>query len=405
MIVEIHGAGFHNRGAELMQLAVVDALRRRLESFEPALDAAPARVKDLLGLPIIRIVPPRGTLGAGFRRRFLRQKLLPALFRSGLEVPGITTIANCEALLDISGFLHTDYWQDVTRTRNFSTLTRFYSVRSRPVVLLPQAFGPFTNPPLRTAFRRLMPTCTLIFARDPQSMHYIEELSPIRDNLRLAPDITLCFPPAPTPPHPFETSYVCIIPSARLLDVGAPMWADHYYDYILGAASLILQQGIPVRLLEHESSGGDRAIIHRLESDLHSPLLTTVLGAAALDLKRIIWDARFVIGSRYHSLAAAFSGSVPSIGLGWCHKYDGLYDDFHCSELLFSSTAPFDDFERLIMRLLDNSHNANYRATIAQQMAVITRDSEEMWDSVAKILSRGVQKPSNPIRKLISLID
>lgn len=44
-----------------------------------------------------------------------------------------------------------------------------------------------------------------------------------------------------------------------------------------------------------------------------------------LELKYIISKCDFFIGARYHSLISALSSAVPSIGLSWNYKYDGLF--------------------------------------------------------------------------------
>ena len=44
----------------------------------------------------------------------------------------------------------------------------------------------------------------------------------------------------------------------------------------------------------------------------------------AAQLKSIIANADFLVGSRYHSLIAALSHRVPAVAIGWSHKYAQL---------------------------------------------------------------------------------
>ena len=49
---------------------------------------------------------------------------------------------------------------------------------------------------------------------------------------------------------------------------------------------------------------------------------------SAHELKAIIGNAYVALGSRFHFLVAALSSGVPSIALGWSHKYHELFSEF-----------------------------------------------------------------------------
>src|SRR5690625_5772419 len=48
-------------------------------------------------------------------------------------------------------------------------------------------------------------------------------------------------------------------------------------------------------------------------------------------LKGIISKAKYIVGSRYHSIISSLSQNVPAIGTSWSHKYEELYKEYDIS--------------------------------------------------------------------------
>ena len=75
MLIEIHGAGFQNKGAELMLRTVVSELKQRLPRCELAIDPSYGSFGARCELGLRQIFPLRTHVGTpGFSRRFRRQK-------------------------------------------------------------------------------------------------------------------------------------------------------------------------------------------------------------------------------------------------------------------------------------------------------------------------------------------
>ena len=55
---------------------------------------------------------------------------------------------------------------------------------------------------------------------------------------------------------------------------------------------------------------------------------------SARAFKSIIGHAYMAIGSRYHFLIASLSSGVPSMALGWSHKYKELFDEFGLADFV-----------------------------------------------------------------------
>ena len=186
MIVEIHGAGFDNKGAELMLRATESELRTRLEKFVPTIDPLYGAYELRSKLGLRQIIPPRSHVGTrGFSKRFQKQRWFaalkgPGLFRRLLNVPidlyGAVDISRVKGFVDISGFAYTDQW-GTQPIIDLAALTKYFRRNNCAVILLPQALGPFERPESQSAFSEALDCADLVFARDKRSWEYATSLS------------------------------------------------------------------------------------------------------------------------------------------------------------------------------------------------------------------------------------
>jgi len=398
MIVEIHGAGFQNKGAELMLHTVVSELRRRLPQFVPAIDPTYGPYDLRCGLILHQIFPPRSHVGSkGFSKRFRRQKLFASLaggklMRRMLGVSlssyGCVGLSSIEGLIDIAGFAYTDQWGSQP-TQDLASLTTYYRVKGKPVILLPQAFGPFQRDETRSAFRKILDNATLVFARDQQSYEYILELSTEPGKIMKAPDVTLFYPDASLEERTGdeEGSHVCVIPNVRILDQGKQAWGDKYVSRLLQISKEFVRLGLYVQVVVHDASGQDLKLAQHICEEVSSPAVTLTQEEDPVALKQLIAGSLMVVGSRYHSLVAAFSRHVPAIALGWSHKYDMLFRDFGCEKYVLSPDTPIETVLRYIRELTDRDTNVSHRHQIARHLQEMYIVNQRMWALVTEALT------------------
>jgi len=398
MIVEIHGAGFQNKGAELMLNTTAYELRQRLPNVELAIDPSYGSYNSRCGLSLHQILPPRSHVGTpGFSKRFLKQKLFAYMgggeLLSILGMPsslyGGVKLSDIKGFVDISGFAYTDEWGG-RPIRDLAALTSYYKAKNVPIILLPQAFGPFRMTETRANFRKVMSNATLVFARDRQSYDYAHELSSDGANLSVAPDITLFFPHASpvSIKDSISPSYACVVPNIRMFDKGGKVWSEKYYSYLLSVIKELLLRGLQVRIVVHDSSGEDLKISQRLCEESNSVDVVLVQEEDPVMLKRIIAQSFLVVGSRYHSLVAALSQSVPALAIGWSHKYDMLFQEFGLKEFVFSSPeTPVAEVLRRLNELSVPDTNAAYRAQIASRLQEMSLVNMKMWSLVVATLT------------------
>lgn len=123
---------------------------------------------------------PISLVGARHSRRyhrpesFLNMRLSAAL--GGRYNGGVARINAADLVLDISGG---DSFSDIYGAHRFRTVTwpkRLTLLRGRPLVLLPQTFGPYRSPRIRAEAAAVVRASAMAWARDPDSYAALAEL-------------------------------------------------------------------------------------------------------------------------------------------------------------------------------------------------------------------------------------
>ena len=405
MSIEIFGGGFGNKGAELMLRTVTHRLREvdpdtRL-AVEPTADADYQR-RAALGLAHIH---PSPTLMPGWSYRFLFRS---ALLRAAVLAPtrwclpanaerrlGLVPRGHCDAMLDISGYAFGDGFSHL-KAKYAADRSRSYARRGRPVVYLPQMFGPFKKPAVRDAFRRCCEDATLIYARERPSYEAVRELIGDDPRLRIAPDLTIFSPkPAGLAFERPESRYACIVPNERMQDQGRAEWGDTYLGRLEEAAVAMHANNVRPVLVVHSGDRGDERMAQELHATIEQRLGAGTIGRFThpdpFVLKAFIGGARFLIGSRFHSIVAALSSGVPGLALGWAHKYEALVGDFSVPELQHRGSDAPADLATQVEMLCDDDSNERLRGTIEDARERMRGDAETMWCDVFAALGRSAR--------------
>jgi colanic acid/amylovoran biosynthesis protein len=395
MILEIHGAGFKNKGAELMLRTVTSELSARLPQFVPAIDPAYGRYEQRATLGLRQILPRRTHVGSlRFSWHFRHQRLVSALpgnfaFRllSGAETAdyGCVTLSKIQGFIDIAGFAYTSLWGNKP-TQDLAQLISYFRKRQIPIILLPQAFGPFETPEIRAAMQEVLQSASLIYARDAESFAYLQELSPTSKNINQAPDITLFYPRKKLQNTKKRSRIVGIVPNARMLDQGKELWGSNYYEILVAIISSLIRHEISVEILVHDASGQDEKVAKEIQNRIDTAQLPIYTASDPLIVKKRIGEYRLIIGSRYHSLVAALSTMVPAIALGWAHKYQLLMEEFNLGEYLLQPDTPAQEAAGMVEHLLQEDVNEHYRTQISRKLKQLYMTNQEMWDRVIDVL-------------------
>ena len=377
-MIEARPGSFINKGGELMMRAIVTEFREDADLVvEPWI--APYRDRARLGLYQklrVRRLGPAADLPAAILPDSLRRHF------------GIVPESAIDAVLDASGFRYTDDDRYGARSaRELAANTARWRRRRMPVVLLPQALGPFRSASVREPFLRALDGISLAFARDPESEAYLRELAPGDERIRRAPDFTI--PLQGRVPHDLPAlvgagPFAAIVPNDRMLERTSPEVAARYVTFLETVIREVVSIGLRPVLVLHETSR-DAPFAERLRPVMGADARVVAMGDPIV-LKGVLGVATIVVSSRYHALISAMSQGVPVVATGWSHKYATLLDAFGCGEQLIDPRAEVDLVRARLQVACDGPARAAMVATLQDRTAAQAEEVRSMWRAIRMLL-------------------
>jgi colanic acid/amylovoran biosynthesis protein len=315
----IRGGGFVNKGAETMVKTVKNEMSKRLPDAKFFIEVTPSMEKFVESQGFIPIIENTNA----------RYSIL-------------------DGIIDVSGFALGDEW-GVKNSQFYQYHNSIFESFGKPIVFLPQAWGPFTNKSIRKFSASAINLSDCAYARDKRSYFYINELEGIdRNKIKLAPDIAFHFEGASKEQAinilkengliSTEKNMVGIMPNMQVyLRTNGKGHENKYVKMLIDLARYFLKtQNFTVVLIPHQVQPSKNSEISddRVLCDLIKVSLGNIPDVVALTdyysaeiLKAIIGNMNLVIGSRYHGIIAALSQMIPTLVLGWSHKYFELLSD------------------------------------------------------------------------------
>ncbi|SEW28521.1 Polysaccharide pyruvyl transferase family protein WcaK [Cognatiyoonia koreensis] len=364
-VIEIAGVWLPNKGAELMAHATIAALRKRLPDAQfRSPQQGPDAMRAEIGMPAMpqnrgqlwRLVP-----FAGERLAFRAKR------------PEITHV------IDISGFAYGDHWGAKKARRRVGAYLR----AGYPTYVMPQAFGPFTDPTLADEMRFILPRLGMVAARDAVSLDHLQKLNAGVDIPKM-PDITLGLDISARDVTKPAGPYGCVVVNAQLMKAGA-LDEDGINALFGGVITAMKNASVTPVVVLHEPRA-DAALSQTL-ADAHGVQMIALDDAR--DIKAFIAGSTCTVTARFHGLANALSTGVPAFAVSWSHKYKELLSDFGCADAIFDGDT--DAFLSTLRHFLnDDAAQAQRRAALQAKVAQIKPQLETWWDTLAdKIQASG----------------
>lgn len=372
------GANFINKGAEAMAKTVQQKLRQnnpdarcfivvteaqapvaKAQGFEPLFEPAPGTAGKLI------------KKGTGLIQRRLLGKATPFADITPLKAMQ-QALPDLAMGIDISGFAYHD-GRGFQQPLETIKAIEFCRSKGAPYVVMPQAWGPFTDPATAENTRRMLGMAEAFHIRDRVSRGYMEQLlDKPEGSLPVVPDIAFGMQtPAPSLGEELLASYgfarsaerplVAISPNMRVYEKTGGGDAQNAYVQALVAlarhlmtahrAQLVL---VPNEIMVHDGFPDDRRLCRLLHEAIvgqGADALLTEAGNQAADMalidryhsaeeiKSTIGLADVLVASRFHSLIFALSQGVPSLAISWSHKYRELMDLFGMTDFVFEENA------------------------------------------------------------------
>lgn len=322
MIIEIKGTGSHNKGAEMMLLTILQELKKTSSDIKfaitPKQNSSEYSFYSKLGL-----FPKVWFKYKGFQLGKLG-KFIPKKLRN---LYGMILDEEVDAILDASGFAYTSQW-GIARTKIMAEESTRWKKENKKIILLPQAFGPFEDKAIKDYMIQIINNSNMIYARDEFSYKELLQLKNDTSKIKLFSDFTILFKGVKPKYFDPEKYNVCIVPNIRMKDMRSD--SDGYEEFFSRIIKKIQDKKLKPFFLVH---GGveDKPLIDRINSYLDDEI-DIISEENPYYIKGIIENSKGLIGSRFHSLASALYSGVPSIGTGWSHKYQYLFEEFNYKE-------------------------------------------------------------------------
>ena len=376
MIVELKGVEFQNKGAELMLYSILDAVSAAIDNVKftmaPNLGNCPYEKMAQLG-----IYPKVWLYKYGLQWGYLANRMPRKLFR----MYGMIVDAEVDAVLDASGFAYGEQWGPIPSI-NMAKAVKRWKRQGTKVILLPQAMGPFKSKDIRRAFETIAEYADKIYPRDQSSYDHIIELVGPSLKIRKYPDFTVLLK-GEVPDYFNGTELdLAIIPNKRMIDKTSVKIRDRYVPFLVTCLRYFTDLNYKPFFLVH--AGEEDRKLAEEAIKIFGDEVPIVQEDDPLKTKGIIGVCKLIVSSRYHGLINALSQGVPSIGTGWSHKYEELFDYYGRPELLLSPDEPIDKIrERLAFLHERRDHISEDLRQIAE---VHKQEVRNMWDEVMSII-------------------
>lgn len=371
-----------NKGASGMAKALIQNLRDldrdarfHVLSYYPAADRKkvfPADVEIVDGSPRTVLIRVFASCWA-YCCRLLR---LPG---SWYLRGAMKTLGTCDLWIDAAGISFVDGREKFTI---FNLLSIFPALATRrKIVKAAQAMGPFEHKINRMLARWVLPRLALIVARGDQTAHYLEPLhlenvarySDVAFSLRCTGEDAERVSPLLPPPEN-RTKLVGISPS----QVVYSLCAKRGIPYLPVLREFIRQcaaEGFACVVFPHSARqnsdkrhNNDLPVLRELRALLpeNDAIFWVDRELSDCELRMLIGKLDFLVASRFHAIISAMSTGVPTVVIGWSHKYAEVLSAF--------------DLEQYCIGYADLSEE-----NLQQKFQLLTRNGAEIRARIAPV--------------------
>lgn len=378
-MILLHGTGTHNKGAELMAIAVLEHFRTHPNPPEFAVPPSFGTYRDRAQYGVFTLLPRVSPLRrTGFALRLLRASFLNRF--------GLATLAEIDTVIDASGYFFGDPFcaKDILAVgRLFEAVKR----RGGRVILMPQSFGPFSRHDIREACQKTLALCDLILAREQSSFENLRQLALDESRINQFPDFTCSVGPDSALLQDANAGKpdILLVPNRQIkLKLGDSVYRS-YLECYRQVIEFARQHKFTTAFLLHCTS--DIEVCTDIESGLCKSV-PIISYPNPKTLKAVLGSARVVVTSRYHAAVSSLSQAVPVITIGWAEKYSELLREFQCEE--YSSMA--NEYERTVglldTLLHDDKHYSRLRLQIGKAAEAVSNRVRVMWEYVDALIKK-----------------
>ena len=373
MIIEVKGVQFVNKGAELMLVAIQQAMEKEYgNSFHIALSPRNSPYEKRAKYQALQKI---GNLNKRIDWSYFDKAIPNALCKAY----GLAKHEDIDVALDASGFAYGDQWTSAMLAHSVRQ-AKLMKERGAHYIFMPQAMGPFSSDKYKKLVKEAADSASLMFIRDPMSYKYVTEITGERENVILSPDFTNLVNPNYADNN--QEKIFTIIPNGKMLGKQNKnnFNGRDYLNEFVQAGLYAQSKGYHVNVLNHEGKG-DLRICKNIFSSLSSDKATLIDDLSALEVKEKINCSEIVLCSRFHGCVSSLAQNIPVIATSWSHKYEMLYADYNVTDLVYK----FD--KDLVGQVSKVIHDYDkYKRTIAESSRVQKEKVRDMWSGIFSLL-------------------
>ena len=319
--VLITGAGFHNKGSAAMVISVQKAIREILPSTEFVIASSSPKFDAK-------------------RAKQYRLKIFNYTFRFKRNLKPIVALlselTNTNIVVDLSGFGFSD------KIKNKGILIRALTIlickiSRKPFILYSQSLGPFNRKFTRLTCKICLQSAKFIGVRGEVSKKYVNNLG-IKKNVRIYADSAFLLEPAPQK-RLDEILQLEKIPKTQKKKIGIAVNGriyertsgvgtnNRYVELIANLADFLIENfDVEIVFIPYEITAkgyDDRSIAKMVYKKMKTKTKVHLINNEydPQELKALKQTLDLFIGSRFHSIIASTSMTVPTIAIGWGPKY------------------------------------------------------------------------------------
>lgn len=342
----------------------------------------------LLKALLLRVLP------ASTRAKVIERN--PAL-RSIQEAQIVGSIAGGDSFSDIYG---------IPRFLYLGLPQLLVLILGKPLVQLPQTYGPFKGRVVRAIARSILKRSALVYSREANGFRHVEDLG-LKTNTakwRFCYDLGCVLEPAPPADLDFSaltggeqtSAFLAGVNVSGLLAMGGYSHKNMFglrEDYVELLEELITflieAKGGSVLLIPHvlgDQGEGDskacRVVYEKLHSAFPSRLSILEHTCNSNELKSIIGRCDLFFGSRMHACIAAVSQCIPTVSLSYSEKFAGVMKTLGV-ESLVADLRTMDERQVLEIAQYAVEHRDNLRAQLEERIPDVHAKALGLFGAIA----------------------
>ncbi len=404
-----------NRGAEAMLSTTIGRLRETYPDARFVVHSYfPKRDRELckdLGIDIVSATP------AALVLQHLPVAALDGLLRSvNLGFPrswmprAVRELKESRVLLDVFGVSYSDGREKFLPFNILSNLPAM--LMGTPVVKLSQGLGKFEGRINRRAGKWMLSKCKKVFARGERSLEMLRSLG-AGDDDPPASDIAFSYDEAyslteENPAHEAQLverleglrsdgNKVLVLSLSAVVSKKCKKKGIDYEHEMAMVAKHFLRDGYAVLLFPNATRqetpslhNNDLPVVEEVFSKIvgidTSKLVAITKDLNTASLRRVLAKADYLVASRFHAMVAGLCLGIPTMVLGWGHKYAEVLAQFGISDQAYDySTLDHPSLIERIERFVDRAPLLQRR--ILENLPAVRASSARQFEWLAQFVA------------------